>query len=130
MVHLSIINPHTIFTLFARLKFFYAKSPFIGDFSSFHAPPATTNTNTATDHELLVYISSSVGDFIRYHLLKPKKNNLFLKVSLTLIIAWSLKQPTFSMKYWKVMFSPFGALVNIRREQKFQKPLQRYCNRP
>ena len=33
MVQLSIINPHTIFTLFARLKFLYAKSPFIRDFS-------------------------------------------------------------------------------------------------
>ena len=70
MVQLSIINPHTIFTLFARLKFLYAKSPFIGDFPPF-SPPATTNTNT--DHE--VYISSSVVDFKRYHLLKPKKNN-------------------------------------------------------
>ena len=35
MIQLSIINPHTIFTLFARLKFLYAKSPFIGDFSRF-----------------------------------------------------------------------------------------------
>ena len=32
MVQLSIINPHTIFTLFARLKFFYGKCPFISDF--------------------------------------------------------------------------------------------------
>ena len=37
MIQLSMINPHTFFTLFARLKFFYKKSPFIGDFSRFAA---------------------------------------------------------------------------------------------
>ena len=35
MVQLSIINPHTIFTTFARLKFFYVKCPFIGDFCTY-----------------------------------------------------------------------------------------------
>jgi len=32
MVQLSIINPQHILPTFARLKFFYAKCPFIGDF--------------------------------------------------------------------------------------------------
>ena len=54
MIQLSIINPHTIFTLFVRLKFVYAKSPFIGDFFAFQHP-ATTNTNT--DHEVQTYLS-------------------------------------------------------------------------
>ena len=65
MVQLSIINPHTIFTLFARLNFFYKNPPLQAI-----SPPISN-----TDHE--VYISSSVVDFKRYHLLKPKKNNLF-----------------------------------------------------
>ena len=49
MVQLSIINPQHILPTFARLKFFYAKSPFLGDFF------ATTNTNT--DHEVQTYLS-------------------------------------------------------------------------
>ena len=32
MVQLSMINPHIIFTLFARLKFVYAKFPTLNDF--------------------------------------------------------------------------------------------------
>ena len=36
MLQLSIINPHTILSTFARLNFFYSKCPFLGDFFSFH----------------------------------------------------------------------------------------------
>ena len=35
MVQLSIISPQHILPIFARLKFFYAKCPFIGDFYHF-----------------------------------------------------------------------------------------------
>ena len=83
MVQLSTINPHTIFTTFARLKFFYVKCPFTGDFHTIlkklcihnqhqHRPRRSADSNQKR-------ISCS-------------------KRTLTPIIAWLLKQSTFFMK--------------------------------
>lgn len=113
MVQLSIINPHTIFTTFARLKFFYVKCPFTGDFYTFKKHSVST-TNTNTDHH--------VQQILKDVIYPNWKRRTCSKVPLTLIIAWPLKQPIFSMKtYWKVLLSSFGALVPvIRRDQKFK----------
>ena len=76
MIQLSIINPHTIFTLFARLKFFYAKSPFIGDFPPFLAP-CHNNTNTAISN-----LSNLEITLLQYHtILNTIKYERFEKFS-------------------------------------------------
>ena len=73
---------------------------------------STTNTNT--DHH--------VQQILKDVIYPNQKRRTCSKVPLTLIIAWPLKQPIFSMKtYWKVLLSSFGALVPvIRRDQKFK----------
>ena len=124
MVQLSIINPHTIFTTFARLKFFYAKCPFTADFYTFLKKNSkktlyvVSTTNTNTDHH--------VQQILKDVIYPNQKRRTCSKVSLTLIIAWPLKQPIFSMKtYWKVLLSSFGALKGalipvICQDQKFK----------
>jgi len=70
MVQLSIINPHTIFTTFARLKFFYVKCPFTADFYTFFK-------KTLYPHNQHQHRPSRSADFKRRHLPKLKKKNLF-----------------------------------------------------
>ena len=68
MVQLSDINPQHILLTFARLKFFYVKCPFTGDFYTILKKLCTHNDT---------YRPQRSADFKRYDLLKPKKNNLF-----------------------------------------------------
>jgi hypothetical protein len=110
------INPHTIFTSFARLKFFYLKFPFTDDFYTILKKLCTHNQHFqhTVDHD----VQQIFNDIIYSNQLSITCS----EVPLTLIIAWPLKQPIFFMKtYWKVLLSSFGALVPvIRRDQKFK----------